>query len=144
MQQFLHKRDFGIVIMHNLCNKKSYLSGAIYCKITFYAFLCTSFFSSCTHSWWLLYGYFYKWHSQTHISLPHPALPIFFVAKYRNDIFVKRSLHCTIFLSICSFSYKGVCEVILKLSNSDIIVKKVPMEMESYISLGRTVIARNM
>ena len=77
LQQFLHKRDFGIVIMHNLCNKKSYLSGAIYCKITFYAFLCTSFFSSCAHSWWLLYGYFYKWHSQTHISLPHPALPIF-------------------------------------------------------------------
>ena len=64
---------------------------------------------------------------------PRPTSPystlhnLFFVAKYCNDIFVKRSLHCIIFLSICSFSYNGVCEVILKLSNSDIIVKKVPL-----------------
>ena len=49
------------------------------------------------------------------------------------------SLHCNISLSFCSFLYHGVCFEQLKLSVSQL-VKKVPKEMESYISLGGTVI----
>ena len=50
------------------------------------------------------------------------------------------SLHWSISLKFCSFLYNGVCWDLLKLSVSDVIVKKVPMEKDSYISLGRTII----